>query len=107
MTIKNKGSITSAILWMLLISILLFWLPVIGPLIAGIVGGKKAGGVGAAIMAVFLPGLIVGGGLFALAAVLSTFPLIGFVAGLGGVYLALLNVGPMLIGAIIGGALSK
>ena len=42
MATENKGSITIAILWMLFISVLLFWLPVIGPLIAGLVGGKKA-----------------------------------------------------------------
>jgi hypothetical protein len=107
MTIETKGSISSAIFWMLLISILLFWLPVIGPLIAGIVGGKKAGGVVAAIMAVFLPAIIVGGGLFALASILSTLPLIGVVAGLGGLFLALINVGPLLIGAIVGGVLVK
>ena len=41
---SNHGSIISAVLWMLLISVLLFWLPFIGPLIAGFVGGKKAGG---------------------------------------------------------------
>ncbi|MCK5478901.1 MAG: hypothetical protein KAI44_08295 [Methylococcales bacterium] len=107
MATENKGSITIAILWMLFISVLLFWLPVIGPLIAGLVGGNKAGGVGSAIIAVFLPALIVGGGLFALASIISGLPLIGAVAGLGGLALALLNVGPMLIGAIIGGVLSK
>lgn len=43
---EKKGSILSAIIWMFLISLFLFWLPFAGPLIAGIVGGKKAGGVG-------------------------------------------------------------
>ncbi len=103
---KNKSSVTKAILWMLLISVLLFWLPVFGPLIAGFVGGKKAGSVGKAIIAVFLPALIVGGGFFALASLLSGLPVIGMVAGLGGVTLALINVGPLLIGAIIGGVLT-
>ncbi len=103
---NNKGSLNKAILWMLFLSVLLFWLPVIGPLIAGIVGGKKAGAVGRAIMAVFLPAIIVGGGFFALASVLSGMPVLGVVAGLGGLTLALMNVGPLLIGAIIGGVLS-
>ena len=107
MTIENTGSITKAMLWMLFISVLLFWLPFIGPLIAGLVGGKKAGGVGSAIIAVFLPALIVGVGVFALASVISGLPVMGAVAGLGGLTLALLNVGPMLIGAIIGGVLSQ
>ena len=104
---ESEGSITSGMLWMLFISILLFWLPVIGPLIAGIVGGKKAGGIGAAIMAVFLPAIIVGVGAFALASVLSGLPAFGMVAALGGVTLALMNVGPLLVGAIVGGILSK
>ena len=78
-----------------------------GPLIAGVVGGKKAGGAGSAILAVFLPAIIVGGAAFALAAVLSGFPVIGLVAGLGGITLALMNIGPLLLGAVIGGFLSK
>lgn len=90
MTIENTGSITKAMLWMLFISVLLFWLPFIGPLIAGLVGGKKAGGVGSAIIAVFLPALIVGVGVFALASVISGLPVMGAVAGLGGLTLALL-----------------
>jgi len=106
METKSNSSITIAILWMLLISMLLFWLPVFGPLIAGIIGGKKAGGVGAAIVAVFLPAIIIGGGFFALASLLSGMPVIGVVAGLGGLTLALINVGPLLIGAVIGGILS-
>jgi hypothetical protein len=104
---ESEGSITSGMLWMLFISILLFWLPVIGPLIAGIVGGKKAGGIGAAIMAVFLPAIIVGVGAFAFASVLSGLPAFGMIAALGGVTLALMNVGPLLVGAIVGGILSK
>jgi len=106
METKSNSSITIAILWMLLISMLLFWLPVFGPLIAGVIGGKKAGGVGAAIVAVFLPAIIVGGGFFALASLFSGMPVIGVVAGLGGLTLALINVGPLLMGAIIGGILS-
>jgi hypothetical protein len=67
MTSGKKGSIGSAIVWIFIISVLLFWLPVIGPLIAGIVGGKKAGGVGSAIIAVFLPGIFFAIILFLLA----------------------------------------
>jgi hypothetical protein len=35
---RKKGSVIAGALWMLVISVLLFWLPFIGPLIAGIVG---------------------------------------------------------------------
>jgi hypothetical protein len=103
---ERKGSILSAVIWMVLISLLLFWLPVIGPLIAGIVGGKKAGGVASALIAVFLPGIMFGVALFLLATVLTGIPLIGMVAGAGGFALSLAHVGPLLVGAIIGGLLA-
>src|SRR5262249_43429454 len=57
---RRKGSVGSGMTWMFIISLLLFWLPVVGPLIAGLVGGRKAGGVGNAIVAVFLPIVVTG-----------------------------------------------
>ena len=68
---EKNGSILSAIIWMFLISLLLFWLPAVGPFIAGVVGGKKAGGIGSAIIAVFLPGIIFGVVLFVFASSLT------------------------------------
>lgn len=106
MASRKPGSIMSAMGWMFLISILLFWLPVAGPLIAGIVGGKKAGGVGNALAAVFLPGLIFAVALFALATTLTGIPLLGVVAAAGGFALSVAHVGPLLVGAIVGGVLA-
>ena len=102
---QKKGSIISGIFWMFLISILLFWLPGIGPFIAGIVGGKKSGGLLNAIIAVFLPAIALGTFLFLFASLLTGAPVIGFVAGAGSFVLVISNVGPLLIGAIIGGIL--
>lgn len=90
---------------MFLISILLFWLPGFGPLIAGFVGGKKSGGVLNAIIAVILPAVVLGICLFLFTSLLTGAPIIGFVAGAGSSILVLSNVGPLLIGAIIGGIL--
>ncbi len=104
---EKKGSVISGIVWMFVISLLLFWLPVAGPLMAGLVGGKKSGGVGAAILAVFLPGLVFGLLLFLTASILIGLPLIGFVAGFGGLVLSLVHVGPLLVGAIAGGLLAE
>jgi hypothetical protein len=87
---------------MFLLSVLLFWLPVIGPLVAGFVGGRKAGSFGNAILAAILPGLIVGGILFFLASLLTGMPLFGFLAGLGGFALLAIHVVPLIIGAAIG-----
>jgi hypothetical protein len=105
MSDNKKGSVLAGLFWMLLISILLFWLPSIGPLIAGIVGGKKAGGVGNAILAALLPAILLGILLFVFASALTGAPIIGFVAGWGAFFLVVSNVGPLLLGAIIGGLL--
>lgn len=89
--------------WMGGLSLLLFWLPVFGPLIAGLVGGRKAGSVGRAIIAVFLPAVLMG--LLATAAVayLTDLLIWGVLAGLGTAVLLLIQIVPLLAGAIIGG----
>ncbi len=87
---------------MFLLSILLFWLPIIGPLVAGFVGGRKAGTLGNAILAVFLPAVIFGMALFFLASLLLGLPLFGVLAGAGGFALAAAHVGPLLLGAVLG-----
>ena len=104
---KKQGSIPLAILLMALLSFLLCWLPIIGPLIAGIVGGKKAGGIGAAFIAVLLPAIIIGILLFAFTSSISGLPLIGAIAAAGGLTLALAGIGPLLLGAVIGGAVAN
>lgn len=102
---KKQGSIVGASLWMLFISLLLFWAPVIGPFVAGLVGGKKAGEVGRAVIAAFLPAALLALAAFALVGVLSAMPLIGLVAGLGVFVLIASELGPLLLGAIIGALL--
>jgi len=52
------GSILEAILWMMILGILLAWLPVFGPFITGLVGGRKAGGLLEAWVACFLPAVL-------------------------------------------------
>lgn len=92
-----------AALWMFLLSLLLFWAPILGALIAGVVGGKRAGGIGAAVVATFVPGA--GGGLlvYALGQTLTGIPVIGVLAGFTVAAALLAHVGPMLLGAVIGG----
>jgi hypothetical protein len=104
MAVGTSGSVGRGMVWMLVLSVLLFWLPILGPLIAGFVGGRKSGSVGNAILAALLPGLLIGALTFFFATLL-TGPLFGFMAGLGGAGLALVHVGPMLIAAIIGAVL--
>jgi hypothetical protein len=104
--VRHRGSAVAGMLWMLVISLLLFWLPFFGPLIAGFVGGKKSGGVGPAITAVFLPAVLLGVVFFILGTA-TGLPLIGVVTGTT-VFLvvAAAAVGPLLLGAIIGGAVA-
>ena len=102
----KKGSIGAGVAWMFLISILLFWLPVLGPFVAGFVGGKKSGGVGAALIAVFAPAVVCALAAFGFATVLTGAPLFGALVGAGGFILLLAEVGPLLVGAIVGGALA-
>jgi hypothetical protein len=104
-TVDHQGGAVVGAIWMFLISILLFWLPVFGPLIAGYVGGKKAGGIGPALGAVFLPALVLGVAFFVLGTSVTFMPFVGVVAGAGGfIWAAGFISGPMFIGAIIGGA---
>ena len=102
---NRQGSIGSASLWMFVLSILLFWLPIVGPLVAGFVGGRKAGSLGNAILAVFVPAIVFGVALFFLATLLTGFPLLAFAASAGGFALATAHIGPLLLGAILGAML--
>ena len=71
---ENEGSLTAAVFWMLLISLLLFWLPFVGPLIAGIVGGRAAGSVGSALVAVIAPCIIIAVAIFFAGPLLAAIP---------------------------------
>jgi len=106
MSKSERGSIVGASLWMLVISLLLFWLPFVGPLLGGVVGGRKAGGVGRGILAALVPAFVVGALLLVLATALTSMPLIGAIAAAGGFVLVAAQVGPMLLGAILGGLMA-
>ena len=84
MSTSGRSSIVGASVWMLVISLLLFWLPFVGPLLGGVIGGRKAGGVVRAILAALVPAFVVGVLLFVLATLLTGMPLIGAVAAAGG-----------------------
>jgi hypothetical protein len=103
---EEKGSVIMGMIWMAIISLLLFWLPAVGPLIAGIAGGKVAGSVGGGFMAALLPGILLSLVLFFAGTLLTGVPIIGVVAGMGVFVLILINIIPLLIGALIGGLLA-
>jgi hypothetical protein len=99
----NRGSILAGFLWMLVLSIVLFWLPLLGPLIAGFVGGKAAGSPGRAFVAALLPAIVVAVCVFILS-LLTFLPFVGILVGGGLVVSAAAHSVPLLIGALIGGA---
>jgi hypothetical protein len=99
---ERRGSVAGAALWMIVLSILLFWLPVLGPLIAGAVGGYKAGNVSRALVAASLPALAVAIFVFLLAT-LTGLPLVGALAGFGLFLAIVFHSIPLFIGAAIGG----
>ena len=99
----DRGSVGSATLWMIGLSVLLFWMPTVGPLVAGLVGGRKAGGVGAAIVAAVIPAILVGVLLFLLGTIFD-LPVIGALVGAGIFFIIIFESVPLLVGAIVGGA---
>jgi hypothetical protein len=91
---------------MVVISLVLFFLPLINGLIGGAVGGYMAGSVRRGLTAAILPAIIVAAGLFVLL-LLFEAPLAGFFVGLaGGVVVLLADVG-LFLGAAIGGAIAQ
>lgn len=102
----GRTHVIAGAIWMFVISVLLFWLPVAGPLIAGFVGGKKAGSVGAGIGAALLPAIVCAILLFLSGTLLTGVPLFGILAGAGAFVMVAAHVGPLLVGAIVGGAVA-
>ncbi len=106
MSESKNGSMIMGMIWMFVISLLLFWLPAFGPLIAGIVGGKIAGGVGSGMLAALLPGILLAVALFVGGTMLTALPVIGAVIAGGGLLLYVFYIPPLLIGALIGGLMA-
>lgn len=94
----QRGSVVKAALYMGVISLLLIWLPIVGPVIAGIAGGKAARTVGKALVASVIPSIVLGIGLSAL---LNAFelPLIGALSGFALFVFILVGDIPMMIAA--------
>jgi hypothetical protein len=70
-----KYGIVRGATWAVILSALLFWLPVLGPATAGYVGGRKAGGPFRGLIAIAIPAIVL---VFALAAVNEGLGLVPF-----------------------------
>ena len=110
---EREPSVLIPAIWMIVISLLLFWLPGFGPLIAGYVGGRRAGDVGHAFVASLLPMVLVGAAVFIIltlvvAPILGPLaPAVGAIAGtLTVIYLIVLEIA-LIAGAVVGGLLAQ
>lgn len=101
---RSRSSVVIGAVWMVLVSLALFFLPVINGFVGGIVGGYKVGSVKRALIAAILPAIAVAVGLWLLL-IAFELPLLGFLASLAvGLIILLADVG-LFIGAAIGGAI--
>lgn len=101
----NRG-VWPAWLWMFVLSLLLGWIPFIGPAIAGFVGGLQAGDTTSALIAAIIPSAIVVGLIFVLGTVIGV-PIIAVIAGFGIFVILLVGALPLLAGAFLGGMMSQ
>jgi len=105
--LSRRGSIPNAMAWMIGLSALLFWMPIVGGLIAGYVGGHKAGSPARGALAAILPGLLFTAFMMLFGGILVSIPIIGqifaLLAGMGGLVLGTMNLIPLVVGALIGG----
>jgi len=103
---EEPKSIITGSLWMLGLTLALFFLPLLNGFIGGLVGGYKVGSVRRALAAAFLPAIIAAFGLWVLLSIFA-MPLVGFLAGVATGVLILTSELGIFIGAIVGGAISN
>ncbi|WP_373044810.1 hypothetical protein [Vulgatibacter sp.] len=100
---RDRDNVVVGSLWMVGLTLVLFWLPLLNGLIGGLVGGYRVGSVGRALTAAILPAVVVALGLWLL---LAAFNLGGWglLAGLGaGLLIVVADLG-IFLGAAVGGA---
>ncbi len=98
-----RSSVLAGSIWMIGITLVLFFLPLVNGLIGGFVGGYKVGGVSRALVAALMPAVVAAIGLWIIFAVFD-MALWGVLAGLAmGAVILLSDLG-IFIGAAIGGA---
>jgi len=115
--LNGRSSILGAMLWMaglsFLLTLLLWWVPVVGPFIGpvagGYVGGRRAGSAGAALLASVLPSILLAGILMLFVTTIGAAmvgpiaALIGGAVGLVTLVIAITHGGLMIVAALVGG----
>lgn len=87
---------------MLILAVGLSWLPILGPLVAGFVGGRMIGEEKRALGVALVPAVALA---LALWLILAAFdlPVLGAVAGFGALVVVAVQEIPLLVGAWFGG----
>lgn len=107
MTRVYQRSVLGASLWMIAVTGLLAWLPFIGPFLGGVVGGRHAGSVGRALLAVAVTIGVAGAFVCVLGVALTSWPLVGALAGLGASAILVAHAGPLVLGSVVGGLVAR
>lgn len=99
---RSSGDVVSGALWMLLLGVLLSWVPILGPLVAGFVGGRLIASPRVALGIALVPALVMAGVLWAVLAAFD-LPVVGAVAGFSALVIIAIQMLPLLAGAWFGG----
>ena len=103
---KTSGGTGQGALWMLILAVLLSWLPLLGPLIAGFVGGRMIGDKTRALTIALIPGVLLAVVLWLILAAFE-LPVLGAVAGFGALVVIAVQELPLLLGAWFGGSTTE
>jgi hypothetical protein len=99
---NENTNVAVGALWMLGITLALFFLPTLNGLIGGFVGGYKVGTLRRALAAAILPGVAAAVGLWVIFAILGS-PIFGVLAGSALLLMIALSEIGLFVGAALGG----
>lgn len=102
----DTRSLGSAVFWLIVLGFLLSWIPVVGPAIAGLVGGWLAGGPGRALVAVLVPAAILGAVIITAGTLTSHWLPVAFL-GFAGLALGLIQLKIFILAAVVGGLVRR
>src|SRR5690606_11411936 len=101
-----RRSIPVASIWMVVISLALFFLPLVNGLLGGVVGGYLAGNWKRGLLASLLPAAILAVGTWLLL-IAFQLPVVGLLAGTAvGVLVLFADIG-LFLGAVVGGVIAE
>lgn len=105
-TTADGGSLLRAGTLMAVLAILLSWLPLLGPLVAGGIGGREAGTPTRAIAVALLPAVLLA---VLVGWILTAFelPVLGAIAGVGVFIAVVVQLAPLLLGAWFGASMTQ